>query len=331
MTDDQKGNKRRARRVIEIALIIVRLLAAALGAATLLGGGRTRVHKVAAAHPVHRHAGTGVRRLGLRGELPCAGRWDSRVVSGTSTSTTVPVPAATLDRVTITPVSTSSGTGDSKSGAGTVVTAAPAAATSGSAPSISYTCGPTVIVSWSPPATTGSAKRSFYTVHASTGGPSVEAAPTATTVIVNGLIVGNTYTFAVSATNAVGTSATSAPSDALTIVGCSTTGPAVVIGSNVGRFIVLSTTTPTLQLTIGGTVWTLVLSPGTWLITQEAQTITTSAAQAHAPLKATVVTSPTTGYALELEATGASATQSITVDSGPLAVLGFTSGQTSGS
>ena len=75
-----------------------------------------------------------------------------------------------------------------------------------------------VSVSWSAPASTGGSPITGYTVTASPGGATCSATGT-TECTVTGLTNGVTYTFTVTAANAVGTGAASAPSSAVTPVG----------------------------------------------------------------------------------------------------------------
>jgi len=99
---------------------------------------------------------------------------------------------------------------------GTPAATAPAAPTIGtaSAGNISAT------VTWTAPANTGGSSITGYTVQAFAGTATtpvqtVTAAGTATSATVNGLTNGTSYTFIVSATNAVGTGPASAPSNAV--------------------------------------------------------------------------------------------------------------------
>jgi hypothetical protein len=70
-------------------------------------------------------------------------------------------------------------------------------------------------VSWSPPADNGS-PITGYTVTAFPGGSSVTVGGTSTTATVSGLTNGTAYTFAVTASNAIGMSPPSAPSASVT-------------------------------------------------------------------------------------------------------------------
>ncbi len=71
-------------------------------------------------------------------------------------------------------------------------------------------------VLWSRPLSDGRSPLTGYTVTASPGGFSVATAPSVTTALISPLTNGTTYTFTVTATNAYGTSAPSAPSPAVT-------------------------------------------------------------------------------------------------------------------
>ena len=74
-------------------------------------------------------------------------------------------------------------------------------------------------VSWTPPGNTGGVAIDSYTVTASPGGQTCQAAGNATSCVVTGLTNGVAYTFAVTATNSVGTGPASAASTAVTPVG----------------------------------------------------------------------------------------------------------------
>jgi hypothetical protein len=73
-----------------------------------------------------------------------------------------------------------------------------------------------VTVSWSPPASDGNRPINAYTVTPSEGGVTASAGGSATSAIVSPLVNGTYYSFTVTATNSIGTSAPSAPSSYVT-------------------------------------------------------------------------------------------------------------------
>jgi predicted phage tail protein len=114
------------------------------------------------------------------------------------------------------------GTGPASAPSNAVTPTAPPAATVPGAPTnVTATAGnKSAKVSWTAPADGGSPITS-YTVTAYVGSTvqktvTVTGTPPATSVNVSGLTNGTTYTFVVSATNAVGTGAASGPSNPVT-------------------------------------------------------------------------------------------------------------------
>ena len=74
-------------------------------------------------------------------------------------------------------------------------------------------------VSWRPPIYNGDSAITGYTIQSNPGNIMVSVGPTDTSAIVMGLTTGETYAFTVTATNAVGDSASSPPSAAITMPG----------------------------------------------------------------------------------------------------------------
>ena len=98
----------------------------------------------------------------------------------------------------------------------TAVTPRPAATAPDPPRNVTATAGDaSATVSWAAPAFNGGSAITGYTVTPSSG-PTTTAAAGATSATVSGLINGTSYTFTVTATNTVGTSAASSPANAVT-------------------------------------------------------------------------------------------------------------------
>ena len=118
------------------------------------------------------------------------------------------------------------------------------------------------LVSWTTPAVDGRAPVTGYSISASPGGKTVITDGTATSLAVTGLSNGTTYTFTVTATNAIGTSAASAPSAGVTPAATAPGAPTAVTATAGDRSATVSWTAPS----DGGgspiTGYSLTASPG---------------------------------------------------------------------
>jgi titin len=126
-------------------------------------------------------------------------------------------------------------------------------------------------ISWNPPADGGSAISS-YTVTASPGGATASTT-TATQAVISGLSNGQTYTFTVTATNAVGTGPASTPTSPITLPDVPSAPTNVVASASIGH----STITWTAPADNGSTItgYTVTISPGGTMITTTGATTVT--------------------------------------------------------
>jgi LPXTG-motif cell wall-anchored protein len=198
------------------------------------------------------------------------------VEAGTTSTTITGLTRATDYSVT---VSATNAVGTSEASAASTVRTPAEAPTAVGAPVASVVTGTSVNVAWTAPADGGSAVTG-YTVSVLQGGSLVKTVnATGTSVLVEGLTSGTTYTFTVAATNAAGTGAASAASTAVTTfaVASAPSAPTAALAGDTG--IDVSWAAPS---TTGGTPitgYTVTLSTGGSIVSSQnvsASTLTTS-------------------------------------------------------
>jgi Zn-dependent metalloprotease len=128
------------------------------------------------------------------------------------------------------------------------------------------------VVSWTAPASNGRSPITRYTVRASPGDRTVTSV--ATTATVTGLANNTTYTFTVTATNAVGTSPASQPSTAVTTM-ASPTAPTDVLATRATTNAVVSWAAPVSNGGASITRYTVTASPGGRTVTTTGATTAT--------------------------------------------------------
>ena len=144
------------------------------------------------------------------------------VVNGTPLATSVTITGLRTESYTFTVSATNSSGSGPASAPSNAVVPTPAPTVPAAPTAVTATAGSTsAVISWTAPADGGSPLTSYritpYLAGVAQASVTVTGNPPATTVTINGLAV-STYTFTVSAINAIGTSVESAPSAAVTTV-----------------------------------------------------------------------------------------------------------------
>ena len=162
---------------------------------------------------------------------------------GQSTTVAAPATSATLAGLTngtsytlTVTAANAAGTGPASAASNSVTPSAPLTVP-GAATGVTATAGDgQATLTWTPPASDGGSPITSYTVTVAPGGQSITVLAPATSATVPSLTNGLTYTFTVSATNAVGTGPASAVSNAVTpgpaTLPVSPTGPVVLLTQN---------------------------------------------------------------------------------------------------